>query len=78
MSVPIVHHVNRHVAGMGSGLIELCKDTVNESGLIDGNGMMFKLACNGNAEGKFCGSKVGDLPAGLKVCFESVGFCCRG
>ena len=63
---------------MGSGLIKLCKDMVNESRLIDGNGTAFKTVCNGNAEGKFCRSKVGDLPAGLEVCFESVGFCCRG
>ena len=63
---------------MGSGLIKLCKDTVNESGLIDGNGMTFKAACNGNSKGKLCGAKVRDLPAGLEFCFESVSFCYRG
>ena len=63
---------------MGGGLIELCKDTVNESGLIDGTGMMFKAACDGDIKGKLYGPKVRDLPAGLEFCFESVSFCHRG
>ena len=63
---------------MGGGLIELCKDTVNESRLIDGDGMTFKAVCDGDTKGELCGPKVRDFPAGLKFCFESVSFCCRG
>ena len=63
---------------MGSGLIELCKDMVNESRLIDGNGITFKTVHNGYAKGKFHGPKVGYFPAGLEVGFEFVGFRYRG